>query len=207
MRFWPMALQWRGESIFAHLEWQRSTVAAGDSGTIRVDLGDGKSLLRRLVRPVFLIQKRGCDVLELIEGSSWPRTLTGGGAVVVARVSCFILMKNQSGTTPFIGIFSLLLVLGVDSTSTRVLFWSNVDSVEDKLRGGFLSTLVRRARVGLYLTSWEWWSLARPVWASAGELGCEGGPCGGGRKRKKEQAGRGRGPRGFGKLKLFFLFS
>jgi hypothetical protein len=30
-----------------------------------------------------------------------------------------------------------------------------VDSVEDKLRGGFLSTLVRRARVGLYLTSWE----------------------------------------------------
>jgi hypothetical protein len=32
------------------------------------------------------------------------------------------------------------------------------------------------------------------------------GPRGGG-KKKKERAGRGRGPRGFGKLKLFFLFS
>jgi hypothetical protein len=75
-----MASQWRGESSFSHLERQRSTVAAGDGGTIQVDLSDGGSLLRRSVRPASLVQKRRCYVLELAEGSPWPRTPMGGGA-------------------------------------------------------------------------------------------------------------------------------
>jgi hypothetical protein len=45
IRFGPMASQWRGESVFAHLERWRSMVAAGDSGMIQVDLGDSRSLL------------------------------------------------------------------------------------------------------------------------------------------------------------------
>jgi hypothetical protein len=45
MRFGPMALQWWGETVFAHLERQRSMVAAEDDGTIRVVLGDNRSLL------------------------------------------------------------------------------------------------------------------------------------------------------------------
>jgi hypothetical protein len=34
--------------------------------------------------------------------------------VVKARVSIFVSMENQSGTTSFIGIFFVLLVLDVD---------------------------------------------------------------------------------------------
>jgi hypothetical protein len=56
IRFRPMASQWRGESVFAHLVRQWSTVAAGDGGTIRVDLGGSRSLLQRLGCPVFLVQ-------------------------------------------------------------------------------------------------------------------------------------------------------
>jgi hypothetical protein len=57
------------------------------------------------------------------------------------------------------------------------------------------------------VSGWQvryWLGLAGPEWAGASELGCEGGPRGGGRKRKKEWSGRGRGPRGFGILKFFF---
>jgi hypothetical protein len=68
MRFGPMASQWRGESIFAHLERRRLTVVAGDGSTIQVDLGDDGSLLQRSVHPVSLVQKRWCDILELAEG-------------------------------------------------------------------------------------------------------------------------------------------
>jgi hypothetical protein len=57
--------------------------------------------------------------------------------VVKARVSSFISMKNRSRTTPFIGIF-FVLVLDVDSTSTCVPFWSDADFVKDKKRGRFL---------------------------------------------------------------------
>jgi hypothetical protein len=68
MRFGPMASQWRGESIFAHLERRRLTVVAGDGSTIQVDLGDDGSLLQRSVHPVSLVQKRWCDILELAKG-------------------------------------------------------------------------------------------------------------------------------------------
>jgi hypothetical protein len=54
--FGPMASRWRGESVFAHLERWRSTVAAGDGGMIRVDHGDSGSLLRRLGCPIFVVQ-------------------------------------------------------------------------------------------------------------------------------------------------------
>jgi hypothetical protein len=54
-------------------------VAAGDGATIRVDHADGGSLLQRSVRPVSLVQKQRCDVLEHAEGSPWPRTMMGGG--------------------------------------------------------------------------------------------------------------------------------
>jgi hypothetical protein len=48
-----------------------------------------------------------------------------GSAVMVvakARVSSFILMKNQLGTTPSIGIFFVVLMQDVDSNSTHVPF-------------------------------------------------------------------------------------
>jgi hypothetical protein len=51
-----------------------------------------------------------------------PQWAVARPAVAVARVLCFGLVKNRLGTTRFIGIFSLLLVLDADSTSTRVLF-------------------------------------------------------------------------------------
>jgi hypothetical protein len=51
-----------------------------------------------------------------------PRWVAAQHAVVVARVACFSLMKKWSGTTPFAGIFPLLLMLDADSISTCILF-------------------------------------------------------------------------------------
>jgi hypothetical protein len=51
-----------------------------------------------------------------------PRWVATQHAVVVARVACFSLMKKWSGTTPFAGIFPLLLMLDADSISTCILF-------------------------------------------------------------------------------------
>jgi hypothetical protein len=53
---------------------------ARDGGTVRADLGCGGSLLQRLVRLGSLTQKWRSDVLGLVEGFPWPRTLSRGGA-------------------------------------------------------------------------------------------------------------------------------
>jgi hypothetical protein len=43
-------------------------------------------------------------------------------AAAVTRVARFGSMRNWSGATPFIGIFSLLLVLDADSISMHIRF-------------------------------------------------------------------------------------
>jgi hypothetical protein len=119
--FGPMASQWRGESIFAHLErrWRLATVA--QFGCTLVTAGacsEGRFVLLSW-------SNSGC-------ATSWnslgghrgleSQQVVARHAVVVARIACFDLMKNWSGTTPFIWIFSLLLMLDANSISTRILF-------------------------------------------------------------------------------------
>jgi hypothetical protein len=70
-------------------------VAAGDGGMIRVDHADGGSLLQRSVHPISLVQKQRCDILELAEGSPWPRTTMGGGTTCSGGSQGFVLCFDE----------------------------------------------------------------------------------------------------------------
>jgi hypothetical protein len=76
----------------------------------------------------------------------------------------WFLMKNWSGTVPFIAIFSLLLVLDADSRSTRFPFWSKADPAEDKQKGRIFIHGDALSSDSVLASCWRW-SLARLTWA------------------------------------------
>jgi hypothetical protein len=59
-------------------------------------------------------------------------------------------MENLVGATPFICVFSLLLVMRADSSYTHFPFGSDVDSVEDKGKWEDFPMEAARAQLRLY---------------------------------------------------------